>query len=278
MERRALGLTGITLPVVGVGARAAFDVIGKEGQSARRALVDVALTGGANFFETSPESGDADGILAAALTGRRNRATVAATIDPADNRLAHARIDRLLRLFEERLDLLAVEGPLAWDEFRRPFHFMKSARSIRAAGISCPDPAGFQDLAVLMERAEPDFIQIPYNPASPEAATRILPLAAEMEIGVIVVQPFEGGWMLDLQRVEPVVEPLKPLGVNTFSQVILKWILSDRRVSSVVVGTRRQRNLRSNIAAGDPPWMADTDRDRVTEFFRAQVAGDSYRW
>jgi aryl-alcohol dehydrogenase-like predicted oxidoreductase len=272
LERRELGTTGIHLPVIGVGARSAFDVFGKEGQAARRVLVDTALEQGANFFETSPEAGEADGILAAALTGRRNRAIVSASIDPTDFRLAHARIDRLLRLFEERLDILMVEGPDAWPEFARPFRFMKSDRSVRAIGVSCPDPSQFDSLARLMERGELDVIQVPYSPASTGAAEKILPLAAELQLGVIAVQPFEGGWMLDIQHVDPLIEPLRRYGVHDLPQTILKWVVSDRRVTSVVVGSRR-----ANVRAGRRPWFSGVDREIVGEFFHSQVVGDSYR-
>lgn len=277
MERRELGTSGIRLPVIGVGARSAFDVFGKEGQAARRTLVDTALEYGANFFETSPDAGEADGILAAALTGRRNKAIVAASIDPTDSRLAHARIDRLLRLYEERLDLLLVEGPDAWADFARPFRFMKSDRSVRAIGVSCPDPAQFGKLAKLMERGELDVVQVPYSPASTSAAEEILPLAAELQLGVIAVQPFEGGWMLDIQHTDPLIEPLRHYGVHDLPQTILKWIASDRRVTSVVAGSRRKQHLRANFRVGRGPWFSGADRDVVGDFFRSQVIGDRYR-
>lgn len=263
--------------MIGIGARDAFDVFGKEGQAARRTLVDTALEHGANFFETSPDAGEADGILAAALTGRRNKAIVAAAIDPTDNRLAHARIDRLLRLFEERLDLLLIEGPDAWQDFARPFKFMKSDRSARAIGVSCPDPADFGKLARLMERGELDVIQIPYSPASTAAAEEILPLAAELQLGVIAVQPFEGGWMLDIQHTAALIEPLRRYGVHDLPQTILKWVASDRRVTSVVVGSRRKQHIRANIRVGQRPWFSGPDREQVGDFFRSQVIGDGYR-
>lgn len=276
MERRDLGLTGIQLPVIGVGARASFDVFGKEGQQARRALVDTALDSGANFFETSTESGDADGILASGLTGRRGRAIVAASIDPTDIRLAHARVDRLLRLFEERVDLLLVEGPAAWDEFLPAFRHMKASREILAAGISCPDPTDFGRLTQLMRTEAIDFIQVPYTPLTPEAADSVIPLAEELGIGVIAVQPFQGGLLLDLDRPGPMLTSLRKYGVRDLSQAILKWVLTDRRITSVVAGTRRQRHLITNLKAGEPPWLSPADRDQVSDYFTLNMFDQRY--
>lgn len=276
MEKRDLGMTGMQLPVIGVGARAAFDVFGKEGQSARRALVDTALAGGANLFETFTESGDADGILASGLTGRRRRAIVSASIDPADVRQAHARIDRLLRLFEERIDLLLVEDPNAWSEFLPAFRHMKSNGSVGAAGVTCPDPAQFPDLARLMQIEQLDVIQIPYNPLVPDAAEMILPLAEERGTGVIAVQPFQGGLLLDLDRPGPMLTSLRKYGVRDLAQAILKWTLADRRVTSVIVGTRRQRHLKDNLKAGDPPWFNEADRQQVSDYFTLNMFDQRY--
>ena len=265
------------LPVIGIGARASFDVIGKESQSARRSLVDEALAASANFFETSPDAGDADGILASSLTGRRQRAIVASSLHAGDKRLVHAQIDRLLRLFDERLDLLLVEGPESWSDFEPVFRQMKSDRSLRAAGVSCPDPSGFPALAGLIREHAVDVIQIAYNPATPQAAREILPLAAQAGVGVIVGQPFESGDLLDTSPPGSLLASLRRYKVNSWPQAILKWILSDSRVSSVVVGTRRQQHLLENLSAGEPPWLVPGDRALIAGHYRHNPVDLRYR-
>jgi aryl-alcohol dehydrogenase-like predicted oxidoreductase len=277
MERRDLGLTGIQLSVIGVGARASFDVIGKESQSARRTLVDEALASSVNFFETSPDTGDADGILASSLTGRRQRAVIASSLHTGEQRLVHAQIDRLLRLFDQRLDLLLVEGPESWSDFEPVFRQMKADRTLGAAGISCPDPAGFPALAELIREQAIEVIQIAYNPATPQAAREILPLAAQAGVGVIVAQPFESGDLLDTSAPGRMLASLRGYRVKSLPQAILKWILSDSRVCSVVVGTRRQRHLRENMAAGEPPWLAPADRALITDHYRHNPVDLRYR-
>jgi len=277
VERRELGLTGIQLSVIGVGARAAFDVIGKESQSARRSLVDAALASSVNFFETSPDAGEADGILASSLTGRRQRAVIASSLHSGDMRLVHAQIDRLLRLFDERLDLLLVEGPESWSDFEPVFRQMKSDRTLHAAGVSCPDPAGFAALARLIREQAVDVIQIAYNPATPQAAREILPLAAQAGIGVIVGQPFENGDLLATTTPDRMLGALRRYRVDTLPQAILKWILADSRVSSVVVGTRRRQHLHENLAAGESPWLDPGGRKLMTDYYRNNPVDMRYR-
>lgn len=263
MERRDLGLTGLRLPVIGVGARQAFNVFGKEAQRARRSLIDVALDTGANFFETAPEYGDADGILASGLTGRRNRAIVACSVSSHDPRLAHSQIDRALRLFEEHIDILLVEHPEDWPEFEPVFRQMKSDRMLTAGGVACAGPEDYEQLSGLLTNDGVDVIQIPYRPDIPQAARSILPLAARQGVGVIAAQPFDGGRLLDGTPTTDAVIDLGDAGVRTTPQAILTWILSDRRVCSVLPGTRRARHLRENLVAADPPWLDSEQRDRL---------------
>jgi aryl-alcohol dehydrogenase-like predicted oxidoreductase len=268
VERRELGLTGLRLPVIGVGARSTFDVYGKEGQSSRRSLVDAALEESANFFETSPYSGEADGILGSSLTGRRKGTIVAATLMPGDMRRAHAQIDRILRLFEERIDILFAEGPLAWDSFQPVFRQMKSDGSLTASGISCPDVSEFPRVLEILEARQIDVLQIPYNPIVLTAAREILPLAARLNVGVIVVQPFGSGELLAVEEPDYLLSPLRAFGVRSVPQAILKWILSDPRVTSVVPGTRRIDHLLENLAAAEPPWFGFGERRAIVEHFR----------
>lgn len=269
MERRDLGLTGLRLPVVGVGARQAFNVFGKEAQRSRRTLVDVALEMGANFFETAPEYGDADGILASSLTGRRNRAIVACSLSSHDSRLAHSQIDRALRLFEDHIDIVLVEHPNDWPEFAPVFRQMKADRMLTAGGIACADPYDFFQLAGLLEDGGVDVVQVPYRPDMPQAARTVLPLASSQGIGVIAAQPFDGGRLLDRSTAPDAWADLSNAGIGTIPQAILKWILSDRRICSVLPGTRRVRHLRENLDAADPPWLNPGQRDRLSANLRS---------
>ncbi len=265
MERRELGQTGIRVPVVGLGARYPFDVYGKESQAARRALVDLALAEGVTFFETSPTFGESERILGSSLTGRRKRVIIATSVTAGDLRLVHNQIDRSLRLFEDRIDIFLAESLSVWSEFQPVFQRMKSDRSLRVAGVTCEHERDFPRLARLMRERTVDVIQIPYNPFEREAEQLLLPLAAELGIGVIVMRPFLEGEVLQPQPREMDLDPLRPFGVRSWPQAVLKWALSDSRVSVVVPATRRAQHLRENAACGDGHWFGPAERALVLE-------------
>lgn len=248
-------------------------MFGKEGQSARRSLVDVALAESANFFDTSPEAGEADGILASSLTGRRRRAIIAAAIPTSNSRLSHAQIDRALRLFEGRIDILFADSPQGWEWFQPVARQMKSDGHLTAAGILCLDAASYPRLIEILrtDRDSVDAIQVAYNPADSLAARDVLPLAARLDIGVVVAQPFGAGRLLELDGSESILGPLRRLGVSDMPQAILKWILSDPRITSVLPGTRRNDHLLANLRAGTPPWMSPEDRRMLADVMRLRL-------
>src|SRR5688572_12289768 len=107
-------MTGISVPVVGMGTWRTFDVRGKADQAARKALVDLALDLGVRLFDSSPMYGEAERVLGAALTGRRERALVCTKVWSQELSEGHAQIDRALHYFEGRVDLYQVHNLVRW--------------------------------------------------------------------------------------------------------------------------------------------------------------------
>jgi aryl-alcohol dehydrogenase-like predicted oxidoreductase len=103
------------------------------------------------------------------------------------------------------------------------------------------------------------MVQVPYNPRRREAERRVLPLAAELGLGVLTHSPMRLG-VLDRP---PSADVIKSFGVRTWGQAVLKWIASDPRVSSVLTATKTPGRPSENAQAGDPPWFDADQRDRL---------------
>jgi aryl-alcohol dehydrogenase-like predicted oxidoreductase len=108
-----------------------------------------------------------------------------------------------------------------------------------------------------------EMVQIPLNAADRTVEREILPAAADLGIGVLVMRPLGEGKLLRRTVTTEQLEPLRPYGVTTWAQALLKWILSDPRVSCVIPATSRPERMRENAAAGDPPWLDDEMRAYV---------------
>jgi len=264
METRTLGNSGLTVPAVGMGTWRTFDVQGVVAENNARAIVDQAFAGGAQFFDSSPMYGAAEQVLGRTLQGRRDKALVATKVWASTLREGHNQIQTALKYYGGYVDLYQIHNLLNWREHLNVLEEGQSRDIIKAIGATHYSPMAFNELKTVMQTGRITAIQIPYNPREREVENVILPLAAELNIGVVVMRPFGEG---SLMRRVPAPELLKPLaefGVRTWAQALLKWVLSDPRCHVVIPATSRVERMSENAAAGNPPWFTATERDYVT--------------
>ncbi len=263
MDYRQLGKTGLRVPAVGMGTWQTFDVQGSAQEADRRAVVDAALAAGANFFDSSPMYGAAERVLGNALKGRRDQALVATKVWTSSAREGRAQIERALGYFGGRVDLYQIHNLLAWHEQLPILEELQKAGKVGAIGATHYSPSAFRELRSLMESGRITAIQVPYNPHEREVEQEILPLAADLGLGVVVMRPFAGG---SLARQSPSAEKLKPLqpfGINTWAQALLKWIISDPRCHVAIPATSSPERMQQNAAAGEPPWLGTEEREYI---------------
>jgi diketogulonate reductase-like aldo/keto reductase len=254
VEERRLG------PVVGLGTYATFG-----GDTVRaHAVVGEALAAGATVFDSSPMYGGAEASLAEALRERRDGTTVATKIWTADVEEGRAQYE-LQRRFFGRVDVEQVHNLVAWDDHLRWLEDERDAGGIERIGVTHYAESAFGELERAISGGRFDTVQIPLNPHARECERRLLPLAEERGIGVIVMEPLGGHGSALLEHApEPeALAPLAPFGVRTWAQALLKWALSDPRVDVVIPATSRPERVRENAEAGSPPWFGPEERAYV---------------
>jgi aryl-alcohol dehydrogenase-like predicted oxidoreductase len=263
MERRALGGSGFEVPVVGMGTWRTFDVASPSEESRRRAVVDAALGAGSDFFDSSPMYGRAERVLSAALAGRRERALVATKVWTADDAEAEAQIGRSLGYYGGMVDLYQVHNLVAWPKRLAGLERLRDEGRVRAVGVTHYQHAAFPELIEVMRSGRVTCVQVPYNALDRAVEERLLPLAADLGIGVIVMRPFGEGALTGRAPPASELAPLAPFGVRSWPQALLKWILSDPRVSTAIPATRDPAHARENAQAGAPPWFGPDERAEV---------------
>jgi aryl-alcohol dehydrogenase-like predicted oxidoreductase len=266
MERRRLGRSGLDVPAVGMGTWRTFDVRGREAR-ARARVVDAALAAGANLFDSSPMYGRAEEVLGRALEGRRDQALVATKVWTSDGPTARAQVEHSLRCFGGLVDLYQVHNLVAWRERLEELEQLREAGRVRALGATHYSAGAFAELATVMRSGRIEAIQIPYNPLQREVEREILPLAAALDIGVLVMRPFGEGALL---RRSPPREALAELGLGSWPQALLRWVLSDSRCHAAIPATSRPERVAENAAAGDGPWLDDDQRERIAQLARGR--------
>ncbi|TMK87323.1 MAG: aldo/keto reductase [Actinobacteria bacterium] len=264
MEERRLGRSGLLVPVVGVGTWRTFDVRGEKALTDSRNRVDEALEAGANLFDSSPMYGRAETVLGAALQGRRDAAAVATKVWARSARDGELQIRAALGVFGGQVEIYQVHNLLAWREHLPRLERLRDQGRVAVVGVTHYDPSAFEEMAQVMRTGRIGSIQVPYNPRQREVERLILPLASELGIGVVVMRPFGEGDLM--RRVPPprALEPLRPFGVGTWAQALLKWILSDHRCYVAIPATSRIGRTTENAAAGEPPWFGEEERALVS--------------
>jgi len=106
-------------------------------------------------------------------------------------------------------------------------------------------------------------IQVPYNPLERDIERTILPLAAALGLGIVVMRPLGQGALVRHTPSASELEPLAAFGVRTWAQALLKWVLSDSRCHVVIPATSSTAHMRENAEAGNPPWFGSAERDYV---------------
>lgn len=263
MEERPLGATGISVPVIGVGTWRTFDVRGPTAETRVRDVVDAAMAGGARLFDSSPMYGRAERVLGTALAGRRDAAIVATKVWTSDDDEAARQIDFALRAFGGRVDLYQVHNLVRWERRLDELEALRADGRVAAIGATHYAPSALDELAGVMRTRRIGVVQVPYNPRRREVERTILPLAAELGLGVIVMQPLGEGSMLRGAPPPSRLEPLHRFGVRTWPQAVLKWSLSHPAVTAVIPATSSAAHMAENVAAGSPPWFGPDQRQLV---------------
>ena len=258
MENRSLGRGRVSVPVVGLGTWQRLEAAAAAGR--HRELTGAAIAAGIRLFDTSPMYGDAERLLAAALDGRRDQVLIADKIWTPSAEEGAAQLDRAVAWYGGRVDLMQIHNLVSWPARLTMLEAARDRGLVGLIGATHYSPAAFGELAELMRSGRIDAVQVPYNPAQREAEPTILPLADELGLGVLLMRPLGEGQLLCRPPGPAALEPLRPFGVTTWAQALIKWGLSDPRVHVSLAATAQPGRVAENAAAGSPPWFGPDER------------------
>ncbi len=268
MERRLLGTCGLHVPAVGVGTARVFNVRGDPDQARCEAVVDAALESGSNLFDTSPMYGESERVLAMALADRRPDSLVATKVWARTRAVGEQQIEQALSWFGH-VDLYQIHNALGVEDYLPMLTALRRGGRVRAVGVTHYLPSAYRQLLELMRGRRVDVVQIPYHPGERTAEEEILPEADRLGIGVMAMTPFATGRLLERAPPDEMLSPLADAGVHSWPQALLKWALTDPRVSCVIPATSRSEHMRENAAAGRPPWLTIPQRRMIEDLVGA---------
>jgi diketogulonate reductase-like aldo/keto reductase len=265
VERRSLGGASPPVPVVGLGTWARLEAAASSGSVPT--LIDGALDAGMTVFDSSPMYGQAEVLLSEALARRRGEAFVATKIWTESPAEGMRQLDRAVEWFGH-VELMQVHNLVAWREHLPMLERARDEGRIGLIGATHYQENALDELEVVMRTGRISAIQIPYNPRQRVVERRILPLAAQLGLGVLVMRPLGSGPLVRHPPDAAALAPLAAFGVTTWAQALIKWGLSDQRCTVSIPATSRAARLRENAAAGDGPWFGPDERELISRLAR----------
>ena len=231
-------------------------------------LVGAAVEAGLRVVDTSPMYDGAEASLASALAGRRDEIDVATKIWAHSIAEGREQLARQLDWFG-RVELEQIHNLAAWRE-QLPWLLEEQQRGrIGRLGVTHYASSALGELAEALRTGHFQTVQVPFNPGERDCERELLPLAEELGIAVIAMRPLGAAGGLVTRPPAPLeLEPLRPFGVETWAQALLKWALSDERIDLVIPATRHPERVAENAAAGRPPWFGPEERYLVEELAR----------
>jgi diketogulonate reductase-like aldo/keto reductase len=250
---RAIPGSGERLPVIGMGSWITFDVIDDDVAVATRVKVLQTFfdTGGA-LVDSSPMYGSSEAVIGHCLTRIQNqeRLFAATKVWTWFTSLGISQMNRSQALWGvKRFDVMQIHNMLSWESHLETLKAWKAAGNIRYIGITTSHGRRHAELEQALTREHFDFVQFTYNILDREVEQRLLPLAAERGIAVIVNRPFQGGRLFDRVKGKPLPEWARDFDCANWAQFFLKFIVSHPAVTCAIPATSRVDHMTENMGA-----------------------------
>ena len=251
---RPIPSSGETIPAVGLGTWQTFDVGATAAErEPRREVLRRFVELGGRVIDSSPMYGAAEGVVGALASelGIAGTLFVATKVWTSGRAAGIAQMEQSLRLFKKpRLDLMQIHNLVDWRTHLATLREWKQAGRIRYLGVTHYTASAYDELERVL-RSEPlDFVQLNYSLGGREAERRILPLARERNIAVLVNRPFAEGGVFGRVRGRTLPSWAAEFECASWAQFFLKWILAHPAVTCVIPATSRPEHLVDNMKAG----------------------------
>lgn len=254
IDARPIPSSGEPLPIVGFGTWQSFDIgDNPTARAEREDILRLLFDAGGKLIDSSPMYGRSEGVVGDLLAkmGARDKAFLATKVWTWGREQGIGQMEQSMARFKtDTIDLMQIHNLVDWRTHLKTLRAWKEQKRFRYIGITHYTDAALVDLMEVM-RSEPiDFVQMAYSIRNREAEERLLPLAADKGIAVIVNRPFAGGAIFRAVRNETLPGWAAEFGIASWGQFFLKYILSNPAVTCVIPGTSKVKYAVDNLTAG----------------------------
>jgi diketogulonate reductase-like aldo/keto reductase len=271
--RKAIPSSGESLPVIGMGSWLTFDVGDNvRARAVRTQVLQTFFDRGGALIDSSPMYGSSQEVIGHGLAQVRNKAALfaATKVWILGRSLGIRQMEDARRLWGvPRFDLMQVHNLLDWETHLHTLKAWKAEGRVRYIGVTTSHGRRHDDLAEVMQAEALDFAQFTYNILDREAEQRLLPLAAERGIAVIVNRPFQRGGLFSRVRGKPLPPWAAEFDCANWAQYLLKFAVSHPAVTCAIPATSKVEHMVENMGAGFGRLPDAALRRRMVAHFEA---------
>ena len=271
LPARAIPGTGEALPVIGLGSTKAVLEIPTAGTAPLGEVLRTLLRFGGRVVDTSPRAEAIDGEFGKVLNepDLKGKLFLATKINTDGRQAGIDQMRQNQRLLGGRpLDLVQVESLLDVETHWPNVRGWKESGEARYIGVTVSSNDAQGALEAFMESETPDFVHVNYSVMETGAEERILPLARERGMAVLINRPFMNGSYFTRTAGRALPEWAVELGCESWAQFSLKYILSHPAVTSVMTETTDREHMEENIRAAFGSLPDEATRQRMRELAR----------
>ena len=257
----------VNLPRIGLGTWQTFDV---GNDSARAPLREVLKVLGHGMVDSSPMYGRSESVAGDLIAelGMRERFFIATKVWTSGRDEGIRQMETSFkRLRVDTMDLMQVHNLVDVATHTETLKRWKAEGRVRHIGITHYTSSAYSEVERWLKTGAYDFLQINYSLGEREAEKRLLPLAAERKVGVVINRPFAEGALFRRVKGKELPSWAAELGIASWAQYFLKWIVSHSAVTVAIPGTARPEHMKDNVAAGSGPMPDQGTRRKMLEYF-----------
>ncbi|HUQ74913.1 MAG TPA: aldo/keto reductase [Burkholderiales bacterium] len=258
----------MSLPKIGLGTWQTFDVGNDRG--AREPLREVLKVFQQGVVDSSPMYGSSESVAGDLIAelGIRDQLFVATKVWTSGREEGIQQMETSFkRLRVERMDLLQVHNLVDVATHTKTLQDWKQKGRVRHIGITHYTSSAYAQVERWLNTGAYEFLQINYSLGEREAENRLLPLAREKNVALIINRPFAEGALFRRTKGKPLPPWAAELGIGSWAQYFLKWIVAHPAVTCAIPGTGKPEHMRDNLAGGQGAMPDAATRKKMLEYF-----------
>jgi len=265
--------SGERLPVIGMGTSRTFDVATAAERAQLLPVLQAFFEQGGGVIDTSPMYGHAEAVLGELLQQlprERQRLFAATKVWTRGREEGVRQMRESMRLTGiERFDLIQIHNLLDWQVHLETLREWKQAGQVRYIGITTSHGRDHEELERALQGAPFDFVQLSYNLLDRAVERRLLPLAQERGIAVLVNRPFRRGELFRAVRGQALPAWAAEFDCGSWGQFFLKFAVSHPAVTCAIPATARLQHMIDNMGAGRGRLPDAAQRARMVELIES---------